>query len=118
MKGTIEVNGLRLYARHGVMEQERIVGNLFEVTAHLVYPFLTAAESDSLSGTLNYASAIDVIKKEMEIPSDLLEHAAFRIKTALCREFPDIEAGMVKIAKLTPPIPNIDIDSVAVKIEW
>ncbi len=38
MKGTIEVNGLRLFARHGVYEEERVNGNTFELSVHLVYP--------------------------------------------------------------------------------
>ena len=36
MKGIIEINGLRLFARHGVFEEERINGNTFELTVHLL----------------------------------------------------------------------------------
>lgn len=57
MKGTVEINGLRIFARHGVLPQERQVGNLFEVSAHLVYPMDRALEHDDLGGTLNYAEA-------------------------------------------------------------
>ena len=38
MTTTIEVNALRVYAHHGVMPQERAVGNEFEVTVHVKYP--------------------------------------------------------------------------------
>lgn len=114
---TIEINRLRLRARHGVMQQERTVGNTFEVTAHLQCNVGRAVADDDLSATLDYAEAIDVIKSEMAIPSRLLEHAAGRIRTALTTKFPCITGGRISIAKLTPPIP-VEVESVAVTIRW
>ena len=38
MKATIVIDGLRIRARHGVLPQERVVGNEFEVSLSLVYP--------------------------------------------------------------------------------
>lgn len=117
MKCSIEINGLRLFALHGVMEQERLVGNLFEVTVEIFYPFQQAVKEDNLEGTLNYAAAVDVIRSEMEIPSLTLEHVAGRICRTLMEKFPLIEGGSVKITKLTPPI-AAELDGVAVKISW
>ena len=117
MTTTIEINRLRLRARHGVMQQERTVGNIFEVTAHLQCNVGRAIADDDLSATLNYAEAIDIIKSEMAIPSRLLEHAAGRIRTALTIKFPCITGGRITIAKLTPPIP-VEVKSVAVTIQW
>ena len=82
MKGIIEINGLRLFARHGVFEEERINGNTFELTVHLCYPIENAMQSDNVADTLNYAEAIEIIRKEMEIPSRLLEHVVGRIHSA------------------------------------
>jgi len=117
MKGTIEINGLRVFARHGVLAQERQVGNLFEVTAHLVYPMEEAMRRDDLDGTLNYADAVEVIRREMSVSSALLENVAMRIKAALVARFPLIESGWIRVAKITPPI-AVELDSVAIKIEW
>ncbi|MDE5668281.1 MAG: dihydroneopterin aldolase [Duncaniella sp.] len=117
MKGTVEINGLRIFARHGVLPQERQVGNLFEVSAHLVYPMDRALEHDDLDGTLNYAEATEVITDVMSEPSALLEHVAMRIKNALTDRFPLIEGGSIRVAKITPPI-AAELDSVAIKIEW
>ena len=94
METTIEINSLRIHAFHGVMEQE------------------------NLEETVNYAQIIEVIKQEMSIPSELLENVAYRIKTAISRQFHRIKHGKIKIAKLQPPIPNVDIQSVAVIISW
>lgn len=117
MKCSIEINGLRLFARHGVMEQEKHVGNLFEVTAEIFYPFEKAMEEDQLEHTLNYAEAVEVIRSEMEISSLTLEHVAGRIRQALLTRFPLIEGGSIKITKITPPI-SAELDGVAVKISW
>ncbi|WP_295729224.1 dihydroneopterin aldolase [uncultured Muribaculum sp.] len=114
---TIEVNGLRIYARHGVAPQERTVGNLFELTVHLRYPAREAVEHDRLDRTINYAEMVAIAKEVMAAPSLLIENVAGRLKNALLDRFPLIEGGMVRVAKLVPPIPA-DLDSVAVTLRW
>ena len=54
------------------MEQERRVGNDFEVSLTVDYPFEKALTSDDLDHTLNYALLYDVIAAEMQQPSKLL----------------------------------------------
>ncbi len=105
MKATIEIDRLRVWARHGVMEQERVVGNEFEVSVRFDYPpALKAVESDSVEDTLNYATLIDIIMKVMSEPSRLLEHVAGRIKDAVQEKFPEISAGKITVSKLAPPV--------------
>lgn len=117
MKGTIEINGLRLFARHGVFEEERINGNTFELTVRLGYPIGQAMLTDDVTDTLNYAEAVEIIRTEMDIPSRLLEHVVGRIRNALLAAYPDITSGFIRLTKLNPPIPA-DIDGTAVAIEW
>ncbi len=115
---TIEINDFRLYAHHGVMEQEQKCGNEFAVTVHLDYPALTAATYDDLDGTLNYAEAVDVIKEEMAIPSLLLENVAMRVLQRLTQRWMQIESATVRIAKLSPPIHSVQLADVAVTLRW
>ena len=117
MTTTIEIKRLRLFANHGVGAQERIVGNLFEVSIALKYPADAAGISDSVNDTLNYAEVIDVVKHEMAIPSNLLEHVASRIRSAILAKWPAIEGGMIRVAKLTPPC-GVELEEVAATIEW
>ena len=117
VKGTIEVNGLRLHARHGVMPQERRVGNLFEVTVHLGYPIEAAMKDDSVEHTLNYAEVVDLVKEVMATPSQLLERVAYRLYEAVTTKWPSITDGCVSVRKITPPIPA-QLKDVAVTIEW
>lgn len=115
--GTVEIHRLKLFARHGVGEQERKVGNMFEVSVTLTYPIARACADDSIASTLNYAEAIDIIKRQMATPSQLLEHAAARIATALTDTFPAIESGSVTLTKLTPPC-GVELDGVSVTLRW
>ncbi|MDE6652442.1 MAG: dihydroneopterin aldolase [Paramuribaculum sp.] len=117
MRGTIEIDSLRLHACHGVAEQERIVGNIFDISVSLAYPVDKAVETDNIEDTLNYAAVIQVIKKEMKIPSLLLEHVAGRIVKALINEFPLISGGRIKLTKVTPPC-GAELKGVSVILEW
>ena len=99
------------------MEQERRVGNDFEVSLTVEYPFEKAMESDDLCDTLNYAELYDVIAAEMRQPSDLLEHVAGRIIRAVKAQFPLVKGGSISVAKLTPPIKG-QMESVAVTVEF
>lgn len=117
MEATIEINGLKLFARHGVFEEERESGNFFELTVHLHYPIEKAMESDDVADTLNYAEAVEIIRREMAVASKLLEHAVGRIRKALMERYPAITGGFISLTKLNPPIPA-DIRGVAVRIDW
>lgn len=117
MKGYITLDHIKFHAHHGVLEQERRVGNDFEVTLQLQYPFHNATESDDLADTVNYAEVYDIVAAEMAVPSRLLEHVAGRIVRSLRTRFPLIEGGTVTVAKLTPPF-KCEMAAVAVTIKF
>lgn len=93
---------MRVYARHGVLEQERLQGQLFEVSVSMLVDY---DGSDDLSSTVNYAEVADVITKVMQEPSQLIEHAAWRLAQTLRQTFPLIQGGEVTLTKLHPPMP-------------
>lgn len=117
--GIIVINGLKIFARHGVCEQERRVGNDFEVTLRLDVPASDAAmATDCLSDTINYAEAVDIIKDEMSMPSRLLEHVAGRIRQRLEQTYHrKIAGGELTVAKLAPPI-RAELASVSFTTRW
>lgn len=100
----IELRGLKFYAYHGVLEQERIVGNEFEVDLYMGFDATRAMEHDSLGGTIDYADVIALVEKEMDIPSKLLEHVAWRIRQSLLLRFPRLLSLKVAITKFAPPV--------------
>lgn len=99
----IELEAMKFYAYHGVMPQEKTVGNQFVVNLVLTAPLGKAVESDELDDTINYAEVYEVVKHEMEIPSKLIEHAAGRIVHALKVHFPQLTAVELRLSKLNPP---------------
>lgn len=100
----ILLNSIRLYAYHGVMEQERRVGGWYEVSLRVDYPFAKALDTDDVADTLNYASVLEVVKEEMAIPSNLIEHVAGRIGKSLFEKFPLISEISIHLTKENPPM--------------
>ena len=113
---TIFLDNVRLYAFHGVQEQERRVGGWFTVSVRVQYDFSRALETDSVSDTLNYADVLQVVKREMALPSQLLEHVAGRIARAIINEFSGVEAAKVTVIKQNPPM-GANCDGAGVEVE-
>lgn len=104
MKTTIRLNDMQFFAYHGVMAQERKVGNNYVVNIQMTADLIRACHSDNVDDTINYSQVYDLVKTEMEQPSKLLEHVAMRIYTAIRTTFPQITAMEVRLAKNSPPI--------------
>lgn len=100
----IYINDLRLYAYHGVLEQESKVGDYFIINIRIKTDFARAMATDQLDGTISYADVLDVIKTEMSQPSKLLEHVAGRIASRLFDSFPPIDQIELKLTKQNPPM--------------
>jgi dihydroneopterin aldolase len=100
----IELKGIKFHAYHGVMEQERKVGNTYTVDLKLFLDLSEAVVSDQLKNTVNYAEVWECIRKEMIIPSCLLEHVAGRIIYRIKNEFPSIQTIEIRLAKKNPPV--------------
>lgn len=117
MTTTIAIDRLKLFARHGVGEQERRAGNRFEVSATLRYDASNACETDNIEAAINYADVIETITTEMVTPSKLLEHVAARIAKAICNRFPENKGGSVTVTKLCPPC-GVELAGVSITLEW
>ena len=100
----IVLNDLRFYAFHGVMPQERRVGGEYSVSLRVETDLSAAMESDQLEATLNYAELYEVVKREMQVPSNLLEHVAGRIAKAVMETFPQVSGLELTVVKLNPPM--------------
>lgn len=101
----IGLHGLRFYAYHGVMPQERKVGAAYTVDLLLDVDMAhEALMDDQLDGTVSYAEVYDVVAQAMAVSSALLEHATTRILQALFAQFPRIQRITATLRKDTPPI--------------
>ena len=106
---------VRFHAFHGVMPQERKVGAEFAVSLRVGLDLSRAVESDNVEDTLNYATLYGVVKQQMAIPSQLLEHVAGRIGKAVFRHFPQVETVDVVLTKLNPPM-GADCEGASVEL--
>lgn len=100
---TINLNDLVFFGRHGVYEEEKIVGNEFEIKLAVSF----VPDEDIISGidhTINYETIYLLLKKEMEQPSPLLETLVIRIAENLHKIFPQIKKISIVVHKLHPPI--------------
>lgn len=113
--GIINVNGIRVYAYHGCLPEEGIIGCEYVVDVKVDTDFSHAEETDELRDTVDYCTIHDSVRAEMAIRSKLIEHVARRIGNNLRRHYPDVNAFMVRVTKINPPM-NGAIDNVSVEI--
>jgi dihydroneopterin aldolase len=113
--GIIEIEGMKFYAFHGHFESEQVVGNEFTVNLKIETDCEKAAISDNLNDALNYQTAYEIIKKEMAVPSHLLENVAKRILDSFYFHFTSIKKAEVKISKMNPPMGG-EIEKVSITL--
>lgn len=98
------IKNIRFHAQHGVMEQERRVGGEFLVTVEVKAKIQKAFLTDNVEHTINYATILEIVKKEMSTPSALLEHVAARVADSIMQEFDTVYEVMLEIVKVNPPM--------------
>ena len=113
MSSKIILEDIKIYAYHGVLPEEKILGTYYIVNAEIVADITKAAETDDLNDTINYALINDIIHAEMKIPSELLEHVAGRIIRKIKSEFTQVQKVKVKITKTKPPMKG-EMDGVSI----
>ena len=83
---------------------EKVVGNRFLVSVWIEADVAEAAQNDDLSKSINYLTVFEVVRAQMEVPSNIIEHVARRIIDAIYEEFPQALKVSVKVSKLAPPL--------------
>jgi 7,8-dihydroneopterin aldolase/epimerase/oxygenase len=104
MIGRISLEGLEFHAFHGVYPHERESGNFFEVDISVETDFSEGADTDDLSGTVNYEVLFRIVKEQMDQPSKLLETVAEKIVKQVLNDLAAVSWVELKISKLNPPI--------------
>lgn len=101
---SIYIKGMRTYARHGVMEQERQVGAWFVIDLKVECDLSRAAQTDRVEDTISYADLATLVTEAMQQPSCLLEHVAGRICSEVLQRFPKSHAVSIRLTKENPPM--------------
>ena len=106
---------MRFYAHHGCFVQERAIGTHFTVDLNFTTDTSRAEVSDNIADTVSYLDVYQVVRTEMQKPSNLLEHVARRVGEAVLRQFPAVTSITVKVSKMNPPLGG-QMNSVSVEL--
>jgi 7,8-dihydroneopterin aldolase/epimerase/oxygenase len=118
-QGRVFVERLELRGFHGCFAHERRDGQMFEIDLELAADLAEAAKSDSLAATIDYGAVVALTRQVFcGAPRHLVEAAAFDIAEALLEAFPRIDSVLVRVGKLTPPIPeNLRVAGVEIEVK-
>ncbi len=114
--GVIRLNEIKLYANHGCLHEEELIGGNYIVDVEMHTDFQEAAEGDDLSKTIDYVVVNQIVEEEMAIRSKLIEQVAWRIGKRMKAELPTLEKAVITVKKLNPPI-NGNVRDVSVSLE-
>ena len=114
--GTVRVENIRVYARHGCLPEETVIGSDYLVTIQVKTNLSKAAVSDNLSDTVDYVHINKIVEEEMEVPSKLLEHVAKRISDRLFNEISLVKKSKISVSKINPPM-NGDVEKVTIVLK-
>ncbi len=112
----IILENMEFQANHGVLEHEKTLGNTFLVTVEMEVYTDKAGVTDLLEDTINYQLVYQAIKKQIEIPSNLIEHVAHRIVDKLMNKFLKIQALSLTLSKMNPPLGG-KVEKVSIQME-
>lgn len=115
MADQIELRGLRAVGTHGVLAEEQVRAQPFEIDLDLVTDLRAAGRSDDLDDTIDYGSVTErvaaVVSGERHA---LLERLAERIAETVLGD-QRVTSVTVTLRKVRPPVP-VDVGSVGVRV--
>lgn len=112
----ILIRNLRIFAYHGVMEEEKAQGQYFIFDVDAFVDISAPCESDCVDDTVNYTLMVENITKTFTSQKDdLIERAAQRVAKELFASFGKISELRILLKKPDAPI-DADFDWVGVEI--
>ncbi len=104
MNYELRIEGMEFRAAHGCYDVEQLVGGNYSVDLVMTVDDEGAAAADDVTRTVNYVEVYEVVRREMAVPSNIIENTAQRILNAIASQFPQILHTRITLAKLAPPI--------------
>ena len=113
----ILIRDLKIFAFHGVNEEEKINGQNFVFDIDLYVNMTKACYSDNVEDTVSYAKVIKTVTRVFTAKKyDLLEKAAQITADAILDEYSDVSKVTVTLKKPEAPM-KADFSYVGVQIE-
>ena len=116
----IKITGLKIFAHHGVLPEEKKNGQDFYINARLFYSMKQPGKTDDLNDAINYAQVCAFMTETFNAQSfDLIEAAAEHLCHAVLLEFSALEKIELELCKPHAPIglPFTDV-SINMTRQW
>lgn len=116
MEDKIIISGLKIFAYHGVREQEKIEGQEFVIDCILYLDRRQDRFSDNIEHTISYSAASKIIVRAMqERKYNLIESAAENVAKSLFNNFEKLSKCEITLKKPHAPV-KLEFDYMAVNI--
>jgi len=113
----ITISNLEVFAYHGVLKEENILGQKFLVSTELFTDVCEAAREDDLTKSINYALVCKTIEAFMKAHNfQLIETTADRLAMHLLKTYSRIEKIKLELKKPWAPI-HMPLETVSVIVE-
>jgi|TARA_B110000967_G_scaffold173203_1_gene184674 dihydroneopterin aldolase len=113
--GLITLEGIRVFAYHGHLPEEAILGGHFIVNVWVEVDTVEVEKTDDLKHTVDYVKIIAIVEEQMAIRSNMIEHPAKRIIDAIL-SLNKVKKVTVEVEKVLPPI-DATFDKISVTSE-
>ncbi len=112
----IILKGMKFFGRHGVLRQERELGQPFEVDLEIHLDLGKAGLTDDINQTVSYEDIFNLVEEIITGDSyNLIEALAYNISSRIMQEYNKINEVKVVIRKPAAPIKGV-FDYMAVEI--
>ncbi len=108
METYLKIKDIKLWARVGVLEQERDLGQLFSLDVFLWSDFETCTQNDDIKSTVDYSKLVEILKHQSKkICCLTIEKYSNEILKIIDEEF-QLSKIKIILTKCKPPITGFD----------
>ncbi len=108
METYLEIRKIKLWARVGVLEEERKLGQLFNLDVFLWADFKNCTLNDDINKTVDYAKLVEILKyQSKKINCFTIEKYSDEILKIINKEF-ELRRIKIMLTKCKPPIIGFD----------
>ena len=101
--GLITIEGIRVFAYHGHLPEEAVLGGHFIVNVWVEADTEEVEKKDDLKHTVDYVKIISIVNQKMAIRSNMIEFPAKRIVRAIL-PLSKVKKVTVEVEKVLPPV--------------
>ena len=108
METFLKIENIKLWARVGVLEEERELGQLFNLDVFLWTDFENCTQNDDIKQTVDYSKLIEILKfQSKKINCFTIEKYSNEILKVIGEEF-QLNRIKIILTKCKPPITGFD----------